>query len=110
MTTPSHGIQSAVIQWFVYPKWYFILMAVVLGTFADLIRLFQKDKNDWTNYKLAHELSWYNLLLPYHNLHIVEDYFIHNHEIGGWNWYGIYVEILIDVILIIVGLKCINIF
>lgn len=102
MTTFNHATQSALIQYIVYPKWYFIIIAVLLGTFADLIRLFQKDKNDWTDYELAHELTWYNLLLPYHNLHIVEDYFIHDYEIGGWKRYGIYVEIITWIVMFII--------
>ena len=94
MTTLNHAAQSAIIQYLIYPKWYFIVLAVLLGTFGDLIRLFQKDKNDWTDYEIAHEFIWYNLIVPYHNLHILEDWLIHDHERGGWKLIGIYIEML----------------
>ncbi len=111
MTTPSHSIQSGLIQYFIYPKWYLILIAVVLGAIPDLGRLFQKDTSDWNEFYVpAHDFihHWWLLLIPFWNLHIVEDYFMHNQKYPyGWYKGMVYVEIVTDLILAIIILKVI---
>ena len=65
MTTPNHGIQSAIIAYFIYPKWWHVLIAIILGIAPDIGRLFQKDKNNWNLfYAWSHE-TWYCYLIPY---------------------------------------------
>lgn len=94
MTTPQHAVQSALIQYMIYPKWYMIFIAVILSIIPDVGRLFQKDPSDWTQfYEKSHSLTWYNLLIPYWNLHIMEDYYTHDHVKGGWLPWVIWVEI-----------------
>lgn len=101
MTTPNHIAQSIAIQLAIYPKWYLVIIAMVLSAIPDIGRLFQKDKSDWDKFYVpAHKLTWYNLLIPYWNLHIVEDYFTHRHEAPyGWKDWAIYLEVVTDIIL-----------
>jgi len=55
----------------------------------------KKEDIDWDGfYTDAHKLTWYNLLIPFWNLHILEDWLMHKTN-GGWKWWGIYLEILL---------------
>ena len=71
----------------------------------DVGRLFQKDKNDWNKFYVpAHNMKnkwlW---IIPFWDLHILEDYFIHNQKFPyGWKRWGIYVEIILDTLLFII--------
>ena len=96
MTTPNHGFQSAIIAHFIYPNIWFMILACIMGMMPDLGRLFQRNPNNWNEFYVpAHEPKWYNLLIPFWNLHIVEDYFIHNQQPPfGWKKGMIFVEIV----------------
>jgi len=77
-----------------FRKWYVISAASILAIIPDAGRLFQSNPNDWTKfYRWAHT-SWYCFLIPFWNLHIAEDYFIHQ-PAGGWYWWAYYAEILL---------------
>lgn len=95
MSFPNHGLQSVIIQSFICPKWYFLLIAFYLGMRADIEKIFYGESwNDYSGkYKQFHKLNWKNLAIPYQNLHILEDYYTHDHIKGGWKWWTIYVEI-----------------
>lgn len=96
MTLPQHAVQSGLIC-ILIPKlrnWYIIAAAIVLTIIPDVGRLFQHNPDDWTKfYQWAHS-TWYCFLIPFWNLHIVEDYLIHQPH-GGWYWWAYYLEVLL---------------
>lgn len=105
MTIPQHVVQSGLIC-YLFPqlrRWYIIGAAIVLAILPDVGRLFQRDPDDWAKfYQWAHS-TWYCYLIPFWNLHIAEDYFIHQPH-GGWYWWAYYVEVLLWVMeCIIIG-------
>jgi len=70
-----------------------VLILSLLATAApDIGRLFQNDPGDWTKfYQWAHD-TWYCYLIPFWNLHIAEDYLVHQPG-GGWYWWTKYLEL-----------------
>lgn len=97
MTAPNHIIQSGLIQYFVYPKWYLIVIAMLLGALPDLVHLLD-NKGDWTIYNKFHEHKLYKWFLPYLNLHLLEDWLTHKKE-GGWKSWAYPVEVTTDFIM-----------
>ena len=99
MTTPQHVVQSGFIC-LLFPKlrkWYVVSIAVILTVIPDVGRLFQQNPNDWTQfYEWAHS-AWYCFLIPFWNMHIIEDYFIHQPG-GGWYWWAYYVEVMLWIV------------
>ncbi len=83
MTMPNHMAQSALIQCYICPNIYAIILAAFLGGLWDYFHL-QDQKDDWTVYNIAHEPRWWKFLIPYANLHLIEDLLTHNKE-GGMN-------------------------
>lgn len=77
-----------------------VSLAAILGGLPDLVRFLQKDSSDWTkNYAYIHDYHSHKwlLLIPYLNIHILEDYQIHNRENPyGWHWWAYIVEIITD--------------
>jgi hypothetical protein len=97
MTTLNHIAQSYLLTRWTKKKWL-IITAIVLSAAPDLGRLFQSDPSNWNLfYRWAHN-AWYLYLIPFWNLHIAEDYFIHKHS-GGWQPWAIYVEIISWIIM-----------
>jgi len=99
MTLPQHVVQSGLICLLIpkLRKWYVITVAVFLTVLPDVGRLLQSDPSDWTKfYQWAHA-TWYCYFIPFWNLHIAEDYFIHQPG-GGWYWWAYYIEILLWVL------------
>jgi len=96
MTLPQHAVQTGLIC-AAFPqlrKWYIILAAEILTVAPDIGRLFQQNPDDWTKfYQWAHS-SWYCFFIPFWNLHILEDHFIHQPG-GGWYWWAYYLEVLL---------------
>ena len=92
MTTISHSIQSGVISYWIgtkfpfFKKWYIILLSILLGAMPDLVRFLQKNWNDWNDYYKWSHHTWYCYFIPYWNIHIFEDLFLHAKE-GGMNQY-----------------------
>jgi len=84
-----------------------LILAVVLGIMPDIGRLFQKDRNDWTKfYKWAHTTS-YCFYIPFWNLHIYLDKFVHKPN-GGWTDNAIWYELIgwvIFIFLFIIKIK-----
>jgi hypothetical protein len=105
MTTPNHAVQSGLIQFYIYPKWYLIVIAMIFGGLPDLCHLFDK-KGEWFIYNKFHEHIWWKWFIPYVNLHLLEDYFTHKKE-GGMNKYYKPAEIFLWVVM--VGIIIINI-
>jgi len=96
MTLPQHVVQSGLICLLIpkLRKWYVITFALFLTVLPDVGRLLQSDPSDWTKfYQWAHS-TWYCFLIPFWNLHIAEDFFIHQPG-GGWCWWAYYLEILL---------------
>ncbi|NCS82140.1 MAG: hypothetical protein COZ80_08905 [Ignavibacteria bacterium CG_4_8_14_3_um_filter_37_9] len=89
MTLPQHLVQSGLICMLI-PKLrsrYIIIASIIFTMIPDSGRLFQQNPDDWTKfYQWAHA-SWYCFLIPFWNLHILEDYFIHQPG-GGWYWWA----------------------
>lgn len=99
MTLPQHVVQSGLICLLIpkLRKRHIIFLAIILTIIPDVGRLFQQNRNDWTKfYQWAHS-TWYCFLIPFWNLHIIEDYFIHKPG-GGWYWWAYYIEILLWVV------------
>lgn len=97
MTLFAHGIMSGMIMSKMTDDRKAIASSMVLGIAPDLVRLTQKNKNDWTDrYALAHDIGkfWW---VPFWNLHILIDHFTHKPE-GGWNEYGLPCEIIFWII------------
>ena len=99
MTVMQHSAQSGLIAYWLtqkvnnkFIKWLIIALAVILGAMPDIGRLFQSDPSDWNLfYRWSHE-TWYCYYIPFWNLHIWEDTFLHLPQ-GGIVWYYPYVEI-----------------
>lgn len=106
MTTPNHMAQSGLLQYVICPQWYLIVIAVVLALLPDVSIWYQRlilrrntEEINWNGwYKMAHE-SWWALLIPYFNVHVGEDFFVHKKE-GGWKWWAYPLEIVTDLILL----------
>lgn len=92
MTTHQHGLHAVIITYQFTDNWIFLLSALILGIFPDIPRLFQKDTSDWTLYQELHTLKSPYIWIPFWNLHIYLDSFMHEKE-GGWKPWVIYVEI-----------------
>lgn len=94
MTTPQHIVQSVGIAYIIWDNFYFVCLAGILGGMPDIGRLFQKDSNDWNKfYTWAHK-KWYCFLIPFWNVHIAEDYFMHDAD-GKWKWWVVYLEAIL---------------
>lgn len=112
MSLPNHGAQALIIQYGIcnyfganiHVTLWTVLIAVILGIYPDAKRLFQKNTNDWSGYNELHKLTLANLLIPYFDLHIIEDYFIHDKD-GKWKSWVMPVEIISDVFFLIIILK-----
>ena len=92
MSTPQHGVQAGIIQYLIYPSAWMIVCAIILGMIPDLQRLFQKNKDDWSEYNKLHKVTITSSLIPYWDLHIWEDYFMHDKFTGKWKPWVIYTE------------------
>jgi hypothetical protein len=80
-------LQSAIIQYNILPKWYLIIIAMFLGGILDLSHTLDK-KDEWVTYNKFHQYKWWKWFIPYVNLHLAEDYFVHKRIGGGMNkWY-----------------------
>lgn len=96
MTVPLHGAISYVVCSRFTDNPIILVTAVILGILPDIGRLLQKDRSNWqTWYIPAHDvhnrLLWF---IPFWNLHIWMDNFVHKPK-GGWNKWGIYAEIVL---------------
>jgi hypothetical protein len=103
MTTPQHAMQSIMISYSISmllgfsPFWMgvHITLAVILGTISDIGRLFQINIWDWDDvYLKLHRINIFVLLIPYYNLHVFQDYFMHDQINGGWKTWVSKAEIL----------------
>lgn len=113
MTTPNHMIQSGLIQASITHKnYYLIVLAMLLAGWVDLLRLFQKDKSNWHLYNIVHLkekptnnkflnslFTAFILILPHTNLHVAEDYYLHDEN--GWKWYTKYIEVVLWMLMIV---------
>lgn len=106
MTLFNHGVQSAIIAYKLWPSLWFAAAAFLLGVLPDIGRFIfdsqkQKDTEPWGGfYTYAHTLDTPQLLIPFWNLHILEDYYTHDHINGGWLWWAIYLEIFLWLVMI----------
>jgi len=90
-------IQGGIIAHLIWHNPFFILLATALSAVPDLGRLLQENPKDWNKfYYEAHRLTLRNLLIPFWNIHIIEDHFMHRKE-GGWKWWGYLLEIILDI-------------
>jgi len=106
MTTPNHIAQGFLLTRWAKKKWL-IISAMVLSAAPDLGRLFQSDPSNWNLfYHWAHN-TWYLYLVPFWNLHIAEDYFIHKHS-GGWQPWAIYLEVTSWIIMAVIYFRIIK--
>lgn len=109
MTLPQHVVQSGLICVLIprLRRRHFIILAIVLTIIPDVGRLFQQNPDDWTQfYEWAHT-TWYCFLFPFWNLHIAEDYLVHQPG-GGWYWWAYYLEVslwIVESILILTWYK-----
>ncbi len=103
MSTPQHAVQSGLIAFLL--SWLFgfnqfftglhVAFAMQLGAFPDLGRLLQKKLDDWNYfYEWSHKLTWLNILIPYWNIHITEDLFMHEKETGKWKPWVLPLELI----------------
>jgi len=93
MTTPAHGVMSGLIASLISSNPYFIIVSMLIGIAPDLQRIFQKDTSDWSTYEKLHTLRYW-WWLPFWNLHIFLDKFMHDKSTGKWFSWVYYVEIL----------------
>lgn len=92
MTTPQHAMMTGLITYQFTHNIPLIICMIILSVIPDVVSLCDED---WKTYNECHELKWYNLLIPFWNLHILIDYPLHNHDgKGGWKWYTVYIEIV----------------
>ena len=98
MTTPNHSVSAGIISYYIYPMWWFILIAMILAWLPDFGTAFKWDEKYSKYYQWAHNTKWL-YLIPFWNLHIGLDYFTHNKVNGGWKSWAIYVEILLWVMM-----------
>ncbi len=109
MTLPQHVVQSGLICVLIprLRRRHIIILAIILTIIPDVGRLFQQNPDDWTQfYEWAHS-SWYCFLIPFWNLHIAEDYLVHQPG-GGWYWWVYYLELLlwlVESVLILIWFK-----
>lgn len=90
-STPQHGVQGLLLTRLFTSNILILGVACVISMTPDLGRLFQKDPKDWTKfYKWAHH-TWYCYWIPLWNLHIGQDFFMHDSN-GAWKWWVIYFE------------------
>lgn len=98
MTTAQHIVQGVIISYAFKSAEYFtpiLISAIILSAAPDLVRFFRKD---WSLYVLAH-YTWYCYLIPFWNLHITEDYFVHNQEPPyGWKDWAYALEVWLWVV------------
>lgn len=81
-------------------KIHIVLLAMILSGLPDIGRLFQSDPNEWNLfYTWAHD-TWYCYLIPFWNLHIAEDYFLHYKTGGVIQPYYLICEILTWLLMI----------
>ena len=99
MTTPNHATQSFLIGYIIYPNTVFALTCAILGAFPDIVQiqgLWNKELrwNGW--YAIWHNLDgshkWV-YFVPFANLHIWEDSYLHKKE-GGVNKYYLWAEFI----------------
>ncbi len=104
MTTPAHGAMAGIIAYSIYSNPLFVTVAVILAILPDVQRVFQKDKDDWGMYNKLHSIKlwWY---VPFWNIHIILDYFMHDKITGKWYSWVYPFEILFW-ILFIIGILC----
>ena len=54
-----------------------------------------KKLDDWNYfYEWSHKLTWLNILIPYWNIHITEDLFMHEKETGKWKPWVLPLELI----------------
>lgn len=101
MTTLNHSAQGFLISYLIWNNPVFIAIAVYLSIRADVEKFFYGEgKDDWNGkYYELHQLSWENLIIPFHNLHILEDFLVHK-KTGGMNKWYIPLEILTWIIIV----------
>lgn len=97
MTCPNHVIQSYLLTSLITSDYRLLAVATLLGGLPDLVHLLDK-KGDWTIYNKFHAHKWWKWLIPFYNLHLLEDWFTHEPE-GGWKSWAYYVEVVTDFIM-----------
>lgn len=109
MTIPQHIAQGIIISFSIWDNIYFVITASILSAIPDIGRLFQRDVSDWNKFYWWAHNTRYLYLIPFWNIHIIQDYFIHEKK-GGWKWWGKYVEVflwLIEIPIFLI-LFCLN--
>ena len=93
MTIMAHGTMSGMIAYSIWHNPFFAGVAIAMGMYPDLIRLFQEDVDDWSRYNWAHDikLHWWK---PFWNIHIMLDYLMHDKKTGKWFTWVYVVEVL----------------
>lgn len=107
MTIPAHAIISAIVTAQFFSDWRVILIAAILGTVNDMVRIIKKE--GWgESYLYFHKPTeylenkkcgtswffftvWFFVIFYPIGLHWLIDKFWHKKE-GGWYWWGKYVE------------------
>lgn len=105
MTCPNHMVQSYLICSTFTNDYRLLAGAMLLGGLPDLVHLLDK-KGDWTIYNKFHARKWWKWLIPFYNLHLLEDWATHKPE-GGWKGWAYWAEGITDfvfAILIICGI------
>ncbi len=92
-STLLHGVVSLCLALLISRSALFLTLAVLLGMMPDAVRFLQRDRSDWSRfYRWAHR-TWWCYLIPFWNVHILMDVFIHKAE-GGWIKSWVYWELL----------------
>lgn len=97
MTVINHMVQSYLLTSLVTSDYKVLAAATFIGGLADLSHLLDK-KGDWTIYNKFHAHKWWKWLIPFYNLHLLEDWLMHKPE-GGWKSWAYPVEIVTDFVM-----------
>lgn len=100
MTTPNHIAQSVIISLLFTHVWIIIVIAGFLGGLWDYFHVLDR-KDSWLIYEYYHRHKLWKWFVPFANLHLLEDWFVHDKN-GGTNTYYIPAEISLWIIMIII--------
>ena len=100
MTTPNHIVQSVIITLLFTHCWFIVLIAGFLGGYWDYYHVLDR-KGSWLIYEYGHRHMLWKWFVPFANLHLLEDWFVHKKD-GGMNKFYIPCEILLWIIMVIV--------
>lgn len=90
-------VQSYLLTSLVTSDYRILAVAALLGGLPDLVHLLDK-KDDWTIYNKFHRHTWWKWLIPFYNLHLLEDWLMHKPE-GGWKSWAYWVEGITDFVM-----------